>query len=62
MNLCVAGGAWFVRMADGRILRPADISKMVVHLLSDDAVMQSGSIIDMHENFGLCCWDGQGSQ
>ena len=49
-------------MADGRILRPADISKLVVHLLSDDAVMQSGGIIDLHENFGLGCWDGQGSQ
>ena len=49
-------------MADGRILRPADISKLVGHLLSDDAVMQSGGIIDLHENFGLGCWDGQGSQ
>jgi NAD(P)-dependent dehydrogenase (short-subunit alcohol dehydrogenase family) len=44
----------------GRILRPADVAKLVVHLLSDDASMQSGSVIDLHENFGLCCWDGQG--
>jgi NAD(P)-dependent dehydrogenase (short-subunit alcohol dehydrogenase family) len=43
----------------GRLLRPADIAKQVVHLLSDDAVMQSGGIIDFHENYGLCCWDGQ---
>ena len=26
----------------GRILRPIDIAKNVVHLLSDDSVMQSG--------------------
>jgi hypothetical protein len=43
----------------GRILRPADVAKQVVHLLSDDSVMQSGGIIDFHEKFGLCCWDGQ---
>jgi len=43
----------------GRLLRPADISKLVVHLLSDDACMQSGGIIDYHENYGICCWDGQ---
>lgn len=43
----------------GRLLRPVDIAKQVVHLLSDDAVMQSGGIIDFHEKFGLCCWDGQ---
>ena len=30
----------------GRLLRPVDIAKMVVHLLSDDSVMQSGGIID----------------
>ena len=43
----------------GRILRPNDIAKAVIHLLSDDSVMQSGSIIDFHENYGICCWDGQ---
>jgi len=43
----------------GRLLRPVDIAKQVVHLLSDDAAMQSGGIIDFHENYGLCCWDGQ---
>ena len=30
----------------GRLLRPVDIAKMVVHLLSEDSVMQSGGIID----------------
>ena len=29
-------------LATGRILRPIDIAKNVVHLLSDDSVMQSG--------------------
>eukprot|EP00591_Stephanopyxis_turris_P013571 CAMPEP_0195511864 /NCGR_PEP_ID=MMETSP0794_2-20130614/4032_1 /TAXON_ID=515487 /ORGANISM="Stephanopyxis turris, Strain CCMP 815" /LENGTH=284 /DNA_ID=CAMNT_0040639535 /DNA_START=74 /DNA_END=928 /DNA_ORIENTATION=- len=43
----------------GRILRPIDIAKQVIHLLSDDSVMQSGGIIDFHDKFGLCCWDGQ---
>lgn len=43
----------------GRILRPVDVAKLVVHLLSDDSAMQSGGIIDLHENYGLCCWDGQ---
>lgn len=43
----------------GRLLRPVDIAKLVVHLLSDDSIMQSGGIIDFHETYGLCCWDGQ---
>jgi len=43
----------------GRLLRPVDIAKLTVHLLSNDSVMQSGGIIDFHENYGLCCWDGQ---
>jgi NAD(P)-dependent dehydrogenase (short-subunit alcohol dehydrogenase family) len=43
----------------GRLLRPVDIAKLTVHLLSDDSIMQSGGIIDFHENYGLCCWDGQ---
>ena len=29
-------------LVTGRILRPIDIAKNVVHLLSDDSVMQSG--------------------
>merc|ERR1711939_464069 len=37
----------------GRLLRPHDVSKLVIHLLSDDSVMQSGGIIDFHENYGL---------
>jgi len=40
----------------GRILRPRDIAKMTVHLLSDDAEMQTGSIVDIHEQF-FGCWD-----
>ena len=40
----------------GRILRPRDIAKMAVHLLSDDAEMQTGSVIDIHEQF-FGCWD-----
>ena len=56
------GDDWLVR-ADaahplGRILRPVDVAKLVVHLLSDDASMQSGAVIDFHSKFGLCCWDG----
>eukprot|EP00657_Telonema_sp_P-1_P003299 TRINITY_DN18062_c0_g1_i1.p1 TRINITY_DN18062_c0_g1~~TRINITY_DN18062_c0_g1_i1.p1 ORF type:complete len:145 (+),score=41.14 TRINITY_DN18062_c0_g1_i1:170-604(+) len=43
----------------GRLLRPVDVAKMVIHLLSDDAVMQSGATIDLHESYGICCWDGQ---
>jgi len=43
----------------GRLLRPIDVAKLVVHLLSDDSCMQSGGIIDFHENYGICCWDGQ---
>ena len=40
----------------GRILRPPDIAKMAVHLLSDDAELQTGSVVDIHEqHFG--CWD-----
>jgi len=46
-------------MDTGRLLRPVDIAKQAVHLLSDDAVMQSGGVIDLHERPGLCCWDGQ---
>ena len=41
----------------GRILRPADIAKLAVHLLSDDSVMQSGSVVDLHEQYGGLCWD-----
>jgi hypothetical protein len=41
----------------GRILRPADIAKLTVHLLSDDSVMQSGSVVDLHEQYGGLCWD-----
>jgi len=43
----------------GRLLRPIDVAKMTIHLLSDDAVMQSGAVIDLHETYGLTCWDGQ---
>jgi len=58
-----AGADW-IDQADrnhpyGRLLRPVDIAKLVMHLLSDDAIMQSGGIIDYHENYGICCWDGQ---
>ena len=35
----------------GRILRPEDVSSLVVHLLSDDACMQTASIIPFHEQF-----------
>ena len=54
-----AGPDW-IKEADanhpyGRLLRPVDIAKQVIHLLSDDSVMQSGGIIDFHEKFGLCC-------
>ena len=41
----------------GRILRPVDVAKLTVHLLSDDSAMQSGSVIDLHERFGQCAWD-----
>merc|ERR1719272_1104135 len=58
-----AGADW-IEKADanhpyGRLLRPVDIAKMAIHLLSDDAIMQSGAVIDLHENYGICCWDGQ---
>jgi NAD(P)-dependent dehydrogenase (short-subunit alcohol dehydrogenase family) len=40
----------------GRILRPHDVAKLVTHLLSDDAEMQTASIIDFHEQF-IGTWD-----
>ena len=40
----------------GRILRPRDIAKMAVHLLSDDAEMQTASVVDIHEQH-MGCWD-----
>jgi NAD(P)-dependent dehydrogenase (short-subunit alcohol dehydrogenase family) len=40
----------------GRILRPADVAKLVTHLLSDDAAMQTASIIHFHEQF-IGTWD-----
>ena len=47
---------WLVSVADpshpfGRILRPWDVAKLVVHLLSDDAAMQTATCTDLHERF-----------
>lgn len=35
----------------GRILRPWDIAKAVLHLVSDDGAMYSGDCINLHEGF-----------
>lgn len=40
----------------GRILRPWDVAKQVVHLLSDDSEMFTGGVLDLHENHNGC-WE-----
>jgi NAD(P)-dependent dehydrogenase (short-subunit alcohol dehydrogenase family) len=35
----------------GRILRPRDVAKLAVHLLSDDAALHTGDCIDLNEVF-----------
>lgn len=40
----------------GRILRPDDVARLVVHLMSDDAALQTAACIDLHEKF-LGTWE-----
>ena len=47
---------WLTSIADashplGRILRPTDVARLVVYLLSDDASLQTATCIDLHEQF-----------
>lgn len=50
------GEGWLERVADpshpmGRIFRPWEVARLVVHLVSDEAQLHTATCIDLHEKF-----------
>ena len=60
LQKALAGENWLAeaesRQPFGRLLRPYDIAFLVGYLLSEQAEMVTGSVIDFNQN-GIGAWD-----